>query len=566
MFKVFRILFWVLLALSVILAIAMTIPEFAVILRILQLSSGTYLGYLAATAIISFIISYGFTNLWWVLLLLTPFVWFSRSRPIFGLTVSCVAYLLIWFVPPKIIETQTNAILANAHSISNGGAVHEKIESITLDTYGCDLLCEEILLSGEVSTVRTRQSKTDNVPRLQYFRATSNECKSLDPRFPKGAFCILSKLDGNMESDVAINYVSSGNQTVKRKDIGFSPRILKTEIIEIVHQNTGQVLVSDSSISWLEPQGYVPLYANTGFDGRGVHGGGIYPAQKKRNNDVLERRKLLQDIGIKLGATRSFKVVNAKARDREKKGYLEHADYELALISSIIRHEGSLSSTNNKMINDWLARFSHHNFVPDEREKEIFEKLRKRQRAFSDTLYRLQTRSPDYFSGGIRSFYLEIESDIRSVNQRGKNVVSYNVLREAPEVNSMNSDIFLDYIQRNVATERLINLAGRYEFNPVEILQAFYENPKNKREKSRKARSVLRSACSADPRWTKSLKPFVRKIVNEHLDNRRVVAVALRFFNVNGLKTEIDTLRSRIDSEMNSKIRLPKLGKGKMQC
>lgn len=388
--------------------------------------------------------------------------------------------------------------------------------------------------------VRTAKPKKPNVQKLMYYRALPSKCQEFDPNFSKESPCILARKDDSKESELLIKRGSKIITPLERKDAGFSPRIFSKEDITLVKTNTMETIATTKAVAFIEPQGYVPLYANTDFDGRGVQGGGMVPRQKKKKAQSEIRSRLLRETGITLGEARSFLTINGSIRSGPSRGYLEPASYDIALIHSINQIDGVYGDTTVKFIDSWLARFSRHDFIPNMQEKAIFEHLRSRKDETTTALYFFQMTHPHYFEGGLGSFYADIASEHKVIQTRAINVVRHHVLRRILAENSLDSDKYLNLFNNGIALAGIIPFAGRYDFDPMPLLKTYYATPHI--NEYTKVNTVLLAACLASQMWTESLKDFVKSTVN------------------NKLKTEWVKLKEKLPPKALSKIKLPVYG------
>jgi|GEM_PF-4068490 len=327
--------FWVLLILSTILAIAMTIPDIAVYLRIMQLAGGGYYGYPGTLTISASTISFLFTNLWWILLLFVPIVWYRNNHLLRGISISIAAFAILFFIPPLIIKFQTNVMLANAQIKTSKTASNLSVNSITIPSQGCDDLCERLLNGNTVTTVRTSKSKNRKMRHLLYKRVAIQECKTLDPLFDNKNLCIVAYPHDGQKSDLLIERKFDGSGAIKRKIIGFTPQIFMKKSIAIKEQKQQNIVATGAMVRWIEPTGYIPLIANTGFDGNGIHGGGLVPPQRKQKSSPIEAVTLLKEIGIDLAPSRVSRAKNTKKYRTRQKVIRAYAPYDSALANSI---------------------------------------------------------------------------------------------------------------------------------------------------------------------------------------------------------------------------------------
>lgn len=564
------ILYWVLLVLACIAAIAMSIPEIALYLQLLQLAGGAHLGMLTPFAVVSFLFSFLLTNLWWVLLLALPFILLLRSRPGVGFVISAMGFAALLLVPPQIIKGQSARMLTDA-TVTVAPQPAGSVTSATIFADGCDDLCQRLLLGGSVTTVRVaelRQKGGTNapLPQLMFQRANPDLCRAYDPQFPTNAPCILPFLDDGKPSDVVLDTVTDGSFSVKRDQLGFKPHITFRRVITLRKLVSGTTLAADSHIRWLEPHGWVPLYANTGFDGNGIHGGGLVPAQKKGEKGAgLQPATLFEQSGIPLGGQRGEVVVNKRKMSAVLRGYPEPAVYDIALLRALLTIDGLHSDTAQEFLSRWTSRFVRHNLEPDAQEVELINLLFDNLRPLPNELSLLVLGHPEYLSGGIERLYERLDtSEVALFNTVSEAITRFTMAR-SPEENAPHEDLFLEALAEAEKRDHyLIGISGRFTFNPVPVLQSYLDtsdqtsiNPVNR---------VLLAACQADGRWATSLAPLVSEIALSLPGNRnkrdadREVGRALDALNTLGQREAWEALKSALGSERTKALKFADWG------
>lgn len=337
--RVLKRSFWFALAVSLVLAVLMCFPMAAFYVKIGLMTAARYLDFLIPMQILSplmTVISFGLTNLWWALLLAVPFVRMVGRAPFKGLAISVVAYVAILMIPPHIIKFQSDRMQAKARGEAVMVQAIGPVNSVTVNADNCNMLCEQLLLGGAVTTVRVLAPSDDTDPHLKYQRLPAEECQELDNDFPIEAPCLLARLDDGAPSDLAFERERQGSVAMSRDDVGFSPYILMRERINLKRLGADAPLASQVRLIWAEPRGYVPLHANTGFDGNGFHGSGLVPTQRRHKDSDLDPVTLLRDVGVPVAERRGdIAVMKYKGSASTLNGYPELVPYDFALFQSM---------------------------------------------------------------------------------------------------------------------------------------------------------------------------------------------------------------------------------------
>lgn len=517
-------LYWISLILFIIIAIAMMIPGIAVYLRILQLADGGYLGFPGPLSLSASAVSFGFTNLWWVLVLLAPVVRFRNNRPFLGVAISVTAFTAMIFVPPIIIEIQKDTLLASNLNRTTTDRVIENVTSITIAADGCNDICERLLSGNTVSTVRTAKPENSKARHLQYHREASEECKAKDAFFDDNDICIIARLDDGMQSDLIIER----SRALKRKQIGFTPRLLTKEAITIRETATQKVVASDGAVRWMQPTGYVPLLANTGFDGRGIHGGGLVPPQSQHESAPINWATMFEIMGINLADSLVVETKKANSYRARRKISRSSAPYDVALIRSIWKAGGLDGKTAFSFLKEWSSKLSQKEATADESENQLLSDLLSNTEAMGKT----------------------------------KNITLSAVLnalrKQSPGQNAIYRESFIENVTKEHTNGILIEVTGRHSFDPEPILRDYLSTSRNPASIIR----VFLAYCRSDPQWVEKLTPLVLEYaLSLHEDTSqhrkdKVLRIAFGVLEAQGQKKAWLELKAQITQSDFDRLRL----------
>ena len=532
-------LYWVALVIFTVLAIAMCYPLIAVYLRVIYLAGGAYYGFPGLISIIAYWISFTLTNLWWVLALIAPLVWYRQTRPLLGVAISVVGFAVVLLLPSLIIKSQTDAMLAEASANLRPIKVVKNVTSVTLASRKCDDLCERLLRGNAIKTVRTLKPKDFVTPHLLYRREPAQYCQKYDPLFKDDEICVVTYVDDKVKSDLVIEKKNKGSRAVKRGRVGFKPRLLRKETVQIREHKSQDIVASGVKINWIEPKGYVPLMANTGFDGRGIHGGGLIPRQIKRESASMDAAILLEKMGIDLAPSLLTKIKRSKWSKRyglRSKTYRNPAPYDVALIYSIWELNGLSGKRPSQFFVNWGKRFSQKGMSATK----------------SENLLLVQ------FLANMNTFEHRHKRYIREP-------LRHLILKQTPEQNVVFEKYFLEKFKNK--NRQLIDLVGRFAFDPEPILRKYLPTIRETKYRN----FVFKALCRSDPRWVKKLTPLILDYALSIPENMKLrqkrffLYKAFAAFEVHGQKEAWVTLKQNLSPATLDKLKFLKYD-GKASC
>lgn len=397
-----------------------------------------------------------FANLWWVLALLYPAIFLRGQNLIVGGIISILMVCFAWFGPKFIINMQVKQLVEQATKHTVHALPNTTPRSITISGSNCDLVCQRILLGSTIGTVRTQNTKRNSATHLMYIRASSEECNRIDPFFHMNSACILAHPDDGRKSDLEITDEYQDDQEVDNSASGFSPHLVSRKIYSIEDKSARTILTASTDLVWTKPLNYIPLVPNTRSYGRS-----FIPLQtivKQTGQPNLEEH--LSAVGIDVAPT-------------QPTGY--SLPHEIPLVISTLNFKGTKEKSS--ILNAWLQRRYDGNLTLTGSEEILLAKI------FGNV------SSIGHDATGLFFTFMS------------------KVLRQrTPEQNKLFAQAYLSNFH-TVPDYGLRKAAGRFSFDPTPHL---VENIK----RSPKTRIVgtafaLIAACHADPRWSRSIVPFV---------------------------------------------------------
>lgn len=513
-------IFWTVAVVSAVSAVLATIP-FVVLISLF------YSGFLLAPV---WLLA---ANLWWIMALLAPVVWFrTRGNLWIGVAVSLVltsAGLVRFFdlrhaalagiempfvtTPNALAEVTAGPMVVEFLANSDG----------VLDEAACDALCERLLTGDVVTTVRKITTGDPTFTRV-FQRSDPEECLALDPDFPTGAPCILMVANAGQPADLRITVDGEGDGYASRDEVGglvylVSSRRLRVTVLQ---DGTETLLHDQSQRIWFEAVAPVPLFPNVGFDGNGMHGGGLAPLRDRKSDPPLDAAAILAGLGLPMGPGRAFVETEPARMARggvyySAKGYHEPAPYDLALIASVLDHTKFLDESISTMIRQWLERLE-----ADATNAPTLRKLIARLPAFLDRqtimLQRLIQKRPELFVDRFSDFYQQIQSGDEEVSRLAASTILARVRSDPFGTHDSDADAYVAALKTRRQWDYLIQVVGRYGFDPTPILQDELDKQRF-RSVDPQLSTVFNAACRSDPKWADTLGPFVHQALLPLVDD-----------------------------------------------
>ncbi|EEW23810.1 hypothetical protein Rsw2DRAFT_3267 [Rhodobacter ferrooxidans] len=494
--------FWVLAVIAAVAAVLAMLPAVVILSSFYAFGWGFPVGMLWFVA----------ANLWWVLLLLWPVIWsLRRGRILVGLVFSAglmalavggfyslrAAHLASLYVPLVVAQPLSGQVLSAELVEGRDGAL--------LGNSVCGDLCERLLIGG-MDWVRVVSPGPDGVPVATVTaRAEAVDCRALDPDFPDGAPCLLLRADRGSAADLRLTVTQQGDGHASREDMSGLAFLLSRQrlLVEDLRGPSPVLLHDQSRRIWMQATQPVPLHANAGFDGNGLHGGGLTFPWVRLQDAPLDVASVLQAAAVPLAPARGFTQTKPGDRSRAAEGYFDERPHDLALIASLLGKPGERQAAQ---ISAWLDRFSRGR-APTLAERALLARLPlETQRIHA--LDRLMQVQPELFVPDFRAYYDRVLSGPDQQSTTAAAVILETVRRDPPESHAAEADLFRTVIASGRQWGYLIQVAGRYGFDPLPLFQAEVKAP-NRPKDGPDLYALFHAACNSDPKWADSLAPFV---------------------------------------------------------
>ena len=545
--------FWVVAVASVLLAIVASIPGLVIGLTFM---SGFLLAPIWPLA----------ANLWWVMALVAPVVWFHRrGKAVSGIAISAalaIAGFGAFYGLRSAAMARIEAPFVTTPGAFTDGVGQPKVVDliVTADSVlgeaACDQLCERLLTGDAVSMVRRTTSLGDDPGITHVFRRSDPaECQRLDPDFPPAAPCILMVADDGRPADLRVTVDGMGDGYASRDEVGGLVYLVSGRRIQVAALRAGEeTLIHDQTQRiWFEAIAPVPLFANSGFDGNGLHGGGLAPYRERRSDPRLDPAAILASLGVPMGAGRTF-VETQPARVMlgetfPADGYFGPMPYDVALIASILDRSDTRDEGITTMIRDWVGQLERG--APNTATtRAIISRLPAFLGNQTIVLQGLSAQRPELFVERFADFYAQVQSEDEAVSQLAALTIVYRVRGDPLGTHDADADAYLAALRSGRRWDALIQIVGRYGFDPTPIFQAELDEAQGEAY-LRGLFHVYAASGMTDPKWNATLGPFLHQtllpLMDDLVGNRDIFSDGTQALQTLGRSDLVEDLFARVD-------------------
>lgn len=330
--------------------------------------------------------------------------------------------------------------------------------------------------------------------------------------------------DDSQPANLRITIDGEGDGYASRDEVAGLVYLVSARRLQVtaVKGESETLLHDQSQRIWFEAVAPVPLIANAGFDGNGLHGGGLAPLWQRKSDPQLDLVVILDGLGLPMGPGRTF-IETEPARMAEggvyypAEGVHEPAPYDLALIASVLDQTKFLDESTSTMIRQWLERVE-----ADATNSPTLRKLIARLPAFLDRqtimLQRLIQKRPELFVDRFSDFYQQIQSGDEEVSRLAASTILARVRSDPFGTHDSDADAYLAALKTRRQWDYLIQVVGRYGFDPTPILQDELDQQRF-RSVDPQLSTVFNAACRSDPKWADTLGTFVHQALLPLVDD-----------------------------------------------
>lgn len=502
-------------------------------------------------------------NLWWVMLLLAPVAWhWPRGRFLTGIALSfglAVAGAGGFYGLRALAFAGIEApLVTTPGAFANGKPQPAVVEVVVnadsvLGEAACDALCERLLTGDSVTTLR--RITGDGIPRV-FRRMDPGACQALDPDFAVAEPCILLVPDDRQVADLRITVDGEGDGFASRDELAALVYLVSARRLRVTSVTDGveTVLHDQSQRTWIEATAPVPLFPDAGFDGNGIHGGGLATRRERKSDPPLDAAAILASLGLAMGPGRTFiETEPAQAAPNgvylAAKGRYEPAAYDVALIASVLEADGAADESVFAIVYGWLGRLGAGG-QNTETTRALIDRLPAFLGNRTFVLEKLSKKRPELFVDRFADFYPQVQNGTEEEARLAASAILNRVRADAFGTHDADAEAYLAALQSGKQWGYLIQIVGRYGFDPTPILQtALDRSPDGQNGADLDA--IFDAACRSDPKWNATLGPFLHQallpLVDDLVSNRDSFRDGTAALQVLGRSDLVDDLFARVD-------------------
>ncbi|MGB8815187.1 MAG: hypothetical protein WCC57_18560 [Paracoccaceae bacterium] len=457
-------------------------------------------------------------NLWWIMLLAGPVVWFARNRKVLvGIAIS-LGTLIVFLVgfgqltksavaalsPPKIdMRAGILAATTPPTSVEFFASRREDFEE-----QACGPICEGLLTGGQIKWVRV-VPRTDQIPETKpivFYRADATACQAFDPEFA-AAPCLLAREDIGDPADLRITKVAVGDGSASRESVTglVTPLWSRQTIVQDQRGATPKVLFDQTEYQWFEAMSPIPLFTNVGFDGNGVHGGGPTFTRERKKTPPVDLVAALQSGGLAMGSAREWNETKpAVGKHIAAEGYFSARPYDAPLLASMldISQGAAFASPQGRQLADWLKHVERTDEI-SAAEKALLRRVADQGDVANFVLQNLMSVKPELFFNDFTEVYGRIQTGTDAQSQQAAQLLRETLRHDPVGSHDSEAALFLQALKSRKQEGYLSQIVGLYGFDPTPFLQErVAEDPEF-------LWMAVDAACKSDPKWAPTLAPFV---------------------------------------------------------
>lgn len=435
-------------------------------------------------------------NLWWVWLLFLPIVIAAQSdRPLSGVVATGFAAVLgywglgVWseagvaravaaFTPPSTVTQSQPLALTPARS-----AELVTTDATLLENGPCGTICFG-LFGGGLDWLRVIDQSDARQPQTWTFRrAERADCMAVDAEFRPGTTCILAASNTTEAAALQIAYLQVNGEG---RDDGAFASLISGMRLQV--SAAGAVLHDVTARHWSEVSVPLRMTVDIQFVGQGNKGAAL--ARVDRKDPAPDLQAVLAGLGQPMAPP--------AATDQRS---------TTALILSMLRSGPyGLAPATQRQMETWLENRRTRTRV-GAAEREVLRGLQQRG-LHSATLSRLMVASPDMFGNGLPDLFRTATTGSEDSARNAARALHEIVMRDPPGTHAAHEAAYLDLLRSGRNWPTVVQMAGRFTFDPAPVLQAELEARTT--STSEVFGQLMRAACLAGPKWDATLAPVVQ--------------------------------------------------------
>ena len=165
-------------------------------------------------------------------------------------------------------------------------------------------------------------------------------------------------------------------------------------------------------------------------------------------------------------------------------------------------------------------------------------------------LQRLSSKRPELFVERFADFYAQVQSDDERVSQLAAFTILDRVRGDPPGTHDADADAYLEALRSGRHRDALIQIIGRYGFDPTPIFQAELDESQGDAQ-LRNLFDVYLASEMTDPKWNATLGPFLHQtllpLMDDLVENRDIFRDGIKALQALGRSDLVDDLFARAD-------------------
>ncbi len=165
-------------------------------------------------------------------------------------------------------------------------------------------------------------------------------------------------------------------------------------------------------------------------------------------------------------------------------------------------------------------------------------------------LQRLTSLRPELFVERFADFYAQVQSDDEEVSQLAAFTILYRVRGDPLGTHNADADAYLGALKAGRHWDALIQIVGRYGFDPTPIFQAELDQPRNGSD-GPNLFYIFSASQMTDPKWNATLGPFLHQtllpLMDDLVDKRDIFSDGTQALQTLGRSDLVEDLFARVD-------------------
>ena len=443
-------------------------------------------------------------NLWWVMILISPWVWLTRrGKPVLGFAitttmlavlVACV-WLYIGHLRDTVVPQPAASLTETTPTATPARSLEIEWTDNRSDLHSCEILCQQVLTGGDIQWLRVSSSPEARLPQrtIIYYRAPEAECAAVARSFPAGATCLLARPDDDAKADLKMEITELGDFYLPLEAEHATLYLTGTMSMTLTDQRGAPVKLAEQSlVTWAEPRLMI-LQPNIDIFNQSIaqSGGGRFHLTRRERGSTDLAGALIR-TGLRLAPARPAEFVdNFRSNSWSHGGFVSNLPYDAPLQATMFAVAQNKSMPGHEY--DFLA------------EALMPRKARPSPAAAAPKPPLVRRTAQQVGENDLRPYFETILKG-QSIDRLHALNIIVDMITDAPDgTYDAYGDICLNALNTGTADHGLIPLLGQFGFDPTPYLRQRWTTGVDEAADD----LVLKAACRADVRWAAALAPFV---------------------------------------------------------